>query len=61
MHGSIVLQNDVREYCLLFTELAAAYFSKELYQASLEVYETLSFFEDVSSPLRNAFGRPHLL
>ncbi|KAG8934610.1 transcription factor TFIIIC subunit tfc4 [Tulasnella sp. 417] len=49
MHGSIVLQNDAREYSSLFTELGGAYYDKGLYAAALRVYEELASYEETSN------------
>ena len=42
MHGTLVLDNDIREYSPLFLELAGAYYDKGLYEAALRVYEELA-------------------
>ncbi|KAG8908776.1 transcription factor TFIIIC subunit tfc4 [Tulasnella sp. 403] len=49
MHGSVVLKNDAREYYLLFTELAGAYFDKGLYAPALRVYEELAAHDETST------------
>lgn len=49
MHSNIILQNNIKEHAILFTEIADAMFDQQLYQDALAIYEDLSADETVSS------------
>ncbi|GJJ15577.1 hypothetical protein Clacol_009855 [Clathrus columnatus] len=49
MHSGIILQNDIKEHAVLFTEIADAMFEQQLYQDALAIYEDLSADETTSS------------
>ena len=41
MHANIVLSQDIAEYAALFSEIADAYFERELYEDAAHIYEML--------------------
>jgi general transcription factor 3C polypeptide 3 (transcription factor C subunit 4) len=47
MHASIVLSSDVREYSVLFIDLADAYFELGMYDEALRIYIELGAHEEV--------------
>jgi hypothetical protein len=47
MHSRLILQNDVRNHAVLFTEIADVMFEQRLYGDALGVYEALSADEMV--------------
>ena len=41
MHANIVLSQDIADYAALFSEIADAYFERELYEDAAHIYEML--------------------
>ena len=41
MHAKVILSQDVAEYAPLFSEIADAYFEKEMYSEAGHIYESL--------------------
>ncbi|KAG8991648.1 transcription factor TFIIIC subunit tfc4 [Tulasnella sp. JGI-2019a] len=49
LHGRIVLQEDPREYAILFDAVAGAYFEKHLYEQALGAYQQLAAHDETWS------------
>ena len=49
-HADIILAQDVLEYAPLFTEIADAYFEREMYAEARYIYEILGGDAGVSIP-----------
>ncbi|KAG8882395.1 transcription factor TFIIIC subunit tfc4 [Tulasnella sp. 331] len=49
LHGRIVLQEDPREYAILFDAIAGAYFEKQLYEQALGAYQQLAAHDETWS------------
>jgi general transcription factor 3C polypeptide 3 (transcription factor C subunit 4) len=47
MHAAIVLSQDILDYAPLFSEIADAYFERELFGEALGIYELLGCNETV--------------
>lgn len=54
MHANIVLSQDITEYAPLFSEIADAYFEREMYAEAGHIYEMLGADAGVSV-------RPHMM
>lgn len=48
MHANVVLSQDPLDYAPLFSEIADAYFEREMYAEAVQIYETLGADPGVS-------------
>lgn len=60
MHADVILSQEIADYAALFTEIADAYFEREMYADAVHIYEMLGADAEVRSPFIRAFPLSHL-
>ena len=59
MHADIILAQEIADYAALFTEIADAYFEREMYAEARHIYELLGGDAGVSISLSAPLPTPY--